>query len=206
MLHAKPAMTLVQLISQYGYLAVFVGALLEGEAILVLAGFAAQQGHLSLAWVLAIAFVGGTLGDQIFFWLGKRWGGGLLRRIPGARESTLRVSRLLQRYDAWLVFGIRFMYGLRIAGPIAMGALGVAPRRFAIFNVLGAAVWAPLVGGAGYLLGHTLERLLGDIERYESRILWTALGAMVAVYLLKQGLHAWRARSGPAEPPVQRDS
>ena len=137
MLHAKPAMTLVQLISQYGYLAVFVGALLEGEAILVLAGFAAQQGHLSLAWVLAIAFVGGTLGDQIFFWLGKRWGGGLLRRIPGARESTLRVSRLLQRYDAWLVFGIRFMYGLRIAGPIAMGALGVAPRRFAIFNVLG---------------------------------------------------------------------
>jgi membrane protein DedA with SNARE-associated domain len=203
---SKPAMTLVQLISQYGYLAVFVGALLEGEAILVLAGFAAQQGHLSLAWVLAIAFVGGTLGDQIFFWLGKHWGGALLRRLPDARERTLRVSRLLQRYDAWLVFGIRFMYGLRIAGPIAMGALGVKPRRFALFNVLGAAVWAPLIGGAGYLLGHTLERLLGDIERYESRILWTALGAMVAVYVMKQALHAWRARSTASAPPVQRDS
>jgi membrane protein DedA with SNARE-associated domain len=64
-------MPFTQLLADHGYLAVLIGSLLEGETILVLAGFAAHQGHLSLPLVLAIAFVGGTFGDQIFFWLGR---------------------------------------------------------------------------------------------------------------------------------------
>ena len=59
-------MSFAQLLTDYGYLAVFAGSLLEGETILVLAGFAAHQGYLSLELTVAIAFVGGTLGDQVF--------------------------------------------------------------------------------------------------------------------------------------------
>jgi len=65
---------LPQLLSQYGYLAVFVGALLEGESILLLAGYAANGGYLSFWIVVAIAFFGATLGDQMFFFLGRRYG------------------------------------------------------------------------------------------------------------------------------------
>src|SRR5438105_14809593 len=106
-----------------------VGSLLEGETILVLAGFAAHQGLLSLPLTLTIAFIGGTLGDQFFFWLGHTWGASLLRRIPGSDQRVRRVSELLRRHDALLIVGIRFMYGLRIIGPIAMGAGSVSPGR-----------------------------------------------------------------------------
>lgn len=194
-------MSLIALISTYGYAAVFVGSLLEGEAILMLAGFAAHQGHLSIGLVILIAFVGGTLGDQIFFWIGRQGGAPLLRRVPAVHARSLRVGELMKRYDAALVFGIRFMYGLRIAGPVAMGALGLSGRRFAIFNALGAAVWAPLIGGAGYLLGHTLERMLGDIERYESALMWGIVAAVVLFLAARHVLHAWRARSISAPPP-----
>src|SRR5437867_5755974 len=115
-------MSLAQLLADHGYLAVFVGSLLEGETILVLAGFAAHQGLLSLPLTLTIAFIGGTLGDQLFFWLGHTWGASLLRRIPGSDRRVRRVRELLSRYDALLIVGIRFMYGLRIVGPIAIGA------------------------------------------------------------------------------------
>ncbi len=182
-------------IAHYGYLAVLVGAFLEGESILVLAGFAAHQGYLDLRLVMLIAFVSGTLGDQAFFWFGRASGPLLLQRFEALARAGHRVSPLLQRHDALLIFGIRFMYGLRIAGPIAMGALAVVPRRFAIFNVLGAAVWAPLVGGAGYLFGHTLHAWLGDVERYEGWILAAIVGGAI---LLALAHHWWQSRETPS--------
>lgn len=64
-------MTLDQLIDTYGYWAILVGTLLEGETILLLGGFAAYQGYLALPWVILAAFIGAFCGDQLFFFLGE---------------------------------------------------------------------------------------------------------------------------------------
>jgi membrane protein DedA with SNARE-associated domain len=187
-------MTLVQFVTTYGYLAVLAGTLLEGESILLLAGFAAHQGYLSLEFVMAIAFIGGTSGDQLLFWVGRRWGDPLLHRFPAVHARTLQVGRLMRRWDAALVFSVRFLYGLRIAGPVAMGALGVGARRFAIFNALGAAVWAVVIAGLGYLLGASVEILLGDIEAYEGTLLWCAVAVVAACIVAHTAWTAMKAR------------
>jgi membrane protein DedA with SNARE-associated domain len=176
--------------SQYGYLAVFVGCLLEGESMLLLAGFAAHQGYLSLSTTLWIAFAGATIGDQCFFWIGRRWGNTLLQRVPRAATRVERVKRLLQRHHAPIIVGIRFMYGLRIVGPIVIGASEVSIWRLAVFNALGAALWAPLIGGLGYAFGHAFESLLNSVEHVElaALILIVALAAVVAI------LNRWRSR------------
>jgi membrane protein DedA with SNARE-associated domain len=111
------------------------------------------------------------------------------------------VGVLMRRHDAALVFGIRFMYGLRIAGPIAMGALGVASRRFAIWNALGAAVWAIVIGGLGYMLGHALEMLLGQIDRYENIVVWSLVAGAAVVIGGHRLLLVLRARGWAAAPP-----
>ena len=177
-------MTLIEFVTTYGYLAVLLGTLLEGETVLLLAGFAAHQGHLSMYAVLLIAFMGGTLGDQAFFWAGRHWGGALLARFPSVRARSLRVGDLLRRWDAALVFAIRFMYGLRIAGPILMGALHFDRKRFACFNALGAAFWSVLIGGAGYMLGHSLQVMLGDLADYEGALWWALVGVIVGAGVL----------------------
>jgi membrane protein DedA with SNARE-associated domain len=187
-------MSLIEFVSAYGYLAVLLGTLLEGESILLLAGFAAHQGHLSLELVLLIAFIGGTAGDQVFFWVGRRWGGQLLERSPMLRARTACVGTLLKRWDAALVFAIRFIYGLRVAGPVAMGALGVNAGRFALFNALGAAVWAVVIGGAGYLLGHGLQAFMGDLDRYEGPIFAGALAAIALAFVVHRALHRLRIK------------
>ena len=66
----------------YGYLAVFLGTLLEGETILLSAGFAANRGLLYWPLVVAVAFAGATLGDQIAFLLGRWQGASLIARFP----------------------------------------------------------------------------------------------------------------------------
>jgi membrane protein DedA with SNARE-associated domain len=160
-------MLLTELLSQYGYLAVFVGSMLEGETILILAGFAAYQGYLSFPIVVMLAFCGGTMGDQIYFFLGRYYGSSLLSRFPSLSVRAQPVNKLIQRYHASLIVGVRFMYGLRIVGPITIGMSDVATWRFALFNILGASVWAALIGGAGYLFGPSLQWMLNNIIQYE---------------------------------------
>ena len=183
-------MTLTRFLMEYGYLAVFAGCLLEGETILLLAGFAAHEGYLSAPVVVLVAFCGGALGDQVFFLVGRSWGIPLLGRVGWIRKKVPLVSRLLVKHDAGLIFAVRFLYGIRIAGPVVIGMSEVSARRFMIFNVLGAAVWAVVITGAGYLFGHSMKALLPEFGRYQG------LGALalVGVMLLVGLAHRIRAR------------
>jgi len=182
--------SLPQLLSDYGYLAVFAGSLLEGETILVLAGFAAHQGYLSLQWIVALAFCGGTLGDQFYFFLGRRFGEAILLRLPRLTGPAARVNRLLLRYQEGLIVGVRFMYGLRILGPIMIGMSEVPARRFVFFNAVGAAVWALMFPTLGFMFGQVMQWLLEDVERYEALAL-----ALILAFALLVGLVHWlRAR------------
>lgn len=177
-------MDLASAVQQYGYPAVFAGSLLEGETVLALAGLAAHRGYLALHWVVALGALGGFLGDQIYFALGRRYGERLVERWPRLAAPLARAAPLVERHGAWLVVGVRFMYGLRIAGPVALGMSRIGWLRFAGFNLLGAALWAPLFAGAGYLLGDALEGVLGDFKRIEHWV-FAALAVL--------GLAAWLA-------------
>lgn len=171
----------------YGYLAVFLGTLLEGETILLSAGFAANRGLLHWPLVVAVAFAGATLGDQIAFLLGRWKGASLIARFPALALHAPRVHALLERHDVLLILSVRFLYGLRIAGPVVMGTSGVPFPRFALLNMLGAAIWAVLVAGAGYYFGVALTAVVADIKRIEAAILIGIPAAGFIVWL-------WRRR------------
>jgi membrane protein DedA with SNARE-associated domain len=156
-----------EFLHNYGYLAVFIGTFLEGEVILALAGLAAHQGLMSFPVVVAVAVVGGFAGDQFLFFLGRHYGDNVVARFPKLAAKVPRVKALLRRWDAPLVITIRFMYGVRIAGPIVIGAAGIAPWRLAVFNFIGALIWAPLVATVGYGAGHAFEPFMEDLRRVE---------------------------------------
>jgi membrane protein DedA with SNARE-associated domain len=177
---------LQQLIEHYGYLAVFVGALLEGETILIMAGFLAHAGYLNLVGVVAIAAFGGFLGDQFFFALGRVRGRRILERFPRIRAQAARVDALVRRYQNYLIVGIRFMYGLRVAGPVLLGMSEVSHMRFALVNLVGAMIWATLIGGAGFLFGQAVEMFFQDAKRYEVAMLGALLLTGIGVWIYRR--------------------
>lgn len=185
------------LIDSYGYLAVFVGAFLEGETILALAGLASSRGYLNLALVIAIAMAAGFLGDQFFFFLGRVKGQALLHRFPHWRSRAHRFDAMLSRWHAPLIIGIRFMYGFRILGPIMLGMGRVAAWKFVVFNFIGAAIWAPLIAGLGYVFGAILERVLADLQHVE---LWAA-GVVISIAAGIAVIHRLRDRDEDDEAP-----
>lgn len=93
----------------------------------------------------------------------------------------LEIADLVSRFGYFAVFagtvlGVRFMYGLRTAGPAVIGASGLSTALFVPVNLAGALLWSACWAGAGYVLGETAERVLGQVERFERGV---ALGVIV---------------------------
>ena len=193
-----PHFDLAGLIDLYGYYAVAVGAFLEGETVLALAGFAAYRGYLDFWTVCAVAATCGFLGDQCYFFLGRHQGCRVLARFPGAEARAQRFDAMLARWHAPLIIGIRFMYGFRILGPVMLGMGRVPAWKFMVFNFIGAAIWAPLITAIGYLFGSALQSMLRDLKHVEE---W-AVGAIVVIGLGICLIHWLRGRSHRKKVPV----
>ena len=184
------------LIDTYGYFAVAIGAFLEGETILALAGLAAFRGYLDLMLVIGVAMICGFAGDQFYFWLGRKKGQQILERFPDAADRARRFDALLARWHAPLIVGIRFMYCFRIVGPVLVGMGRVPAWKFMVCNFIGAAIWAPLIAGLGYAFGSALEAVLDDLHNAE---LW-AFAAVVVIGVGSVAVHHWRNGSRRQKP------
>lgn len=188
-----------ELLQTHGYWVLALGCLLEGETVLLLAGFAAHRGLLDPAAVWVIAAASGFAGDQFYFWLGRRHGAQLLARWPHIAQQSERINRLLERWHELLIVLVRFAYGLRMAGPVLLGASTLPAWRFAVFNALGAALWALIIGAIGWLFGATAEAMLGEIRHIEGRLLLGLAAALVIIWIARWHLHRAR-RTRPAPP------
>lgn len=173
------------LLATYGYWVVFIGCLLEGETVLILGGMAAHQQALQFWTVLALAILGGVLGDQLLFWSGRYFGARLLPRLKRHQGAIDRVSGLIERYPSTSVFAVRFLYGMRLVGPLVIGASGLSPWRFALLNLLGATVWATLFVSAGYWAGEALQQLFGDLKPYRLPIVIGVVLLVAAAALVR---------------------
>ncbi len=165
-------------VDHYGYIAVLIGTFFEGETVLATAGFVAQRGILDLHFVILVALVGGFLGDQAFFYLGRFHGKRVLTRFPSLLDRAVKMDEMLHRYHTPLIVAVRFMYGFRIIGPVVLGMGRVSGLKFFVFNLLGASLWAVVVANVGYYFGAALQIVLADIKRFE---VWLVVGLALIV-------------------------
>lgn len=187
---------LAHLLDEFGYLAVLVGTFLEGETILVLAGFAAHQGYLALGPVMLAAFAGSAAGDQLWFLLARRHGRGWLARRPKLAARFATASRWLERHPTLFILGFRFVYGIRNVAPVAIGLSSIPARRFVPLNLLAAALWAVLFAAIGYVFGQAVETLLGEMKAVEQRLLAATALAVIFVLAARWLARKLRRRTG----------
>ena len=95
----------------------------------------------------------------------------MMEKHPDWKPRLQQVSGWLQRFRSSLIIGLRFVPGFRVIGGVAIGMSDVSTGRFAVFNLIGAVLWAVVIGILGYLCGHVLELIMGDIKHLEVPIL-----------------------------------
>lgn len=183
-----------QLISQYGYLALFIGCIAEGETFTLLGGVAAHEGLLHYGWVVAVAMAGGILGDTALFFLGRYYGTPILKKFKKHQKQIAKANRLIRRRPVLFVIGVRFMYGLRIIGPVIIGASKLKPQKFMLLNIIGAVLWALIFVSLGYVGGQVITPWLHMLDKHIKQIVWVVL-ALALVW----GVRLWFKRRAARE-------
>lgn len=175
-------MDVTNLLSTYGYLALFIGTFLEGETILIIAGFAAFNGHLSLPLAILVAFAGSFAGDQTAFYVGRYNKRFLETRLKKWECRIEKVHRLLEKHQVLVLISFRFFYGFRNVTPFAVGTSNITALRFFVLNGIGAALWAVSFGVGGYYLGDVLERFLQEAKWWVAGGLF---GLLAMIWIIK---------------------
>ncbi|ECF7001353.1 DedA family protein [Salmonella enterica] len=182
------------LITHYGYAALVIGSMAEGETVTLLGGVAAHQGLLKFPLVAAAVALGGMMGDQLLYLLGRCYGGKILRRFPRYHTKIRRAQKMIQRHPYLFVIGTRFMYGFRVVGPLLIGASRLPPKIFLPLNIVGALIWALLFTTLGYLGGEVIAPWLHDLDQHLRHGVWLILAIVLVV-----GGRWWLKRRGKAE-------
>jgi membrane protein DedA with SNARE-associated domain len=183
----------------WSYLVTFVWTFFEGETFVLVAGFAAAQGLLSVPILVVAAWFGSFCGDQCYFWIGRHFGLRLIARRPDWRARVDGALRWLTRFDAAFILTFRFIYGVRNFSSFALGISGIAWQRFLALNLAAAAVWACVFVGVGYVCGHAFERVMGQMAHRVSVILLVVFVVALAGGHLLHKLRRHRRRRNAQE-------
>jgi membrane protein DedA with SNARE-associated domain len=183
--------TLLQYFIQYHYLVIFFGTFIEGEVVLIAGGFLVSEGHLNFPVLVLLATVAAIIGDNFFFWLGRSqrigsrhpWADRLLNFI--GEHRLFKGEEFVRRHGGKSVFLVRFFYGLRFAGAMTAGYLGMGIVRFFVFNLVGSLIWAVLLGWVGYIFGESIGPIAQGVKLGEIGFI-LVLAGLIIIYLLNR--------------------
>jgi len=189
-------------LQNWGYPAVFVLALVEAmcipfpsEVTFGFAGALAAEGHFNLAGVIAVGLAGEFLGSMIGYAVGRTGGRALVDRygkyvfISGSDLD--RAHRFMKRRGDPAVAVGRMLPLVRAFVSLVAGIGEMAVVPFAIFTLIGTAVYAAAIASAGYGLGSGWHKLVKGFTAASFVLLGLAVVA-IAVFMW----HRWRAVKG----------
>jgi membrane-associated protein len=200
------------LFEDYGYLAVFIGTLSEntifvglivpGSLVIILAGIAAHDGSLSLpaGWLIGI---GGTvLGDTISYFVG-RYGWSRLRFL---RRMTEQVREPILRRGTRFVLFYHFAGYTRVVGPAAAGVLRMPYRSWATAEYSGVVLWDSAFFALCYVLG-IAGITLDSTDEYFRDLEWILLGLVVIYgwHIYHMALNAFGENETKAQERDERE-
>lgn len=163
---------------------------LPGDSMLFTAGALVAQGNLSinLPLLLLLLFLAAFLGDQLAYFIGRRFGSRLFRN-PEARilkpKYIEQAHNYFERYGGRTIVIARFVPVVRTYAPVAAGISRMHYRHFVSYNVIGALVWTVGVTLLGYGLG-TIPFVRQNIE--------ALIVLIVLISVLPMLFEVWRAR------------
>lgn len=131
---------------------------LPGDSLLFAIGAIAADPTSNLnIWVAAgILLVAAILGDTVNYWIGRRFGGWMMRQFPRiVKPSHIeKTNEFFVRYGGKTIIIARFVPIVRTFAPFVAGSGNMEYRRFMYFNVVGAALWVGLILPCGWFFGN----------------------------------------------------
>ena len=169
-----------ELLTHYGLLAVFVGTIVEGDGVALIAGVIAHLGFFSLPAAITAAALGAITIDWLCYGVGRSRSA-TIRDTRVYRRVGPFIEQLADRVGAWEVTAARFVPGARVGSMLFWGTRGLAFGRFAALDLLGCIAWSSVFVALGFVFGGSAALLAAQVKRTEHRLLiaGVVLGGLV---------------------------
>ncbi|OQX74687.1 MAG: hypothetical protein B6D59_01585 [Campylobacteraceae bacterium 4484_4] len=159
---------------------------MEGELGLIMAGIMSHTGDMDPALSIFVAGIGGFVGDQIYFYIGRYSRRYIHKKFRKQRRKFAIAHLLLQRYGWPVIFLQRYLYGLRTIIPMSIGLTRYSAAKFALINLLSAWVWAAITIVLAYIFGEELLQMLKIAKSYWYVALPVAAATLFGLYRILQ--------------------
>ena len=197
-------MDLIALLTQWGVPLVFAAVVLEQSGfpvpappVLVVAGALAATGSMRPELVLLAAFAGCIVADHGWFLIGRRMGRRLLSticRLSLSPDTCVRkTDDLISRHGPALLLVAKFIPGVSAVAVPTAASMGIAYRRFIVFDGLGCLIWSGAYVGLGVIFSREITRLLGAMSWIGGGSV-AILASLLAIYIGAKYLHRRRLR------------
>ena len=150
----------IHLLKTYGYIILFIWSIAEGETGLIMAGILSYTGDMNLFLAIFIAGLGGFVGDQIYFYIGRFNKSYVHRKFKGQRRKVALAHILLKKYGWPIIFLQRYMYGMRTIIPISIGLTRYNAKTFALITLTSAWCWATVTIVSAWYFGEQILQII----------------------------------------------
>lgn len=180
------------LIETFSYPIIFLGALFEGESIVLIGSYLAAQGKfgLNLPLVTLISGVGAYIGHVIFFVLGRLYGEAILKFFPHKALHIEKSKQFFNKYGTLGIFISQYIYGVRLAFAVTIGISNISWTKFLVLQFFNCLTWSVIVTTIGSFFGKTIHDYLGD----NPMVQWIIIGTYILVVLVYLRVHLYRDR------------
>ena len=168
--------SLLHIVEVYGLWVVFVSVLLDQgglpvpayPAIIVTSALATNSAQPLLP-ILVVAILGAVVADLIWFAGGRRYGASLLRlmcKVSLSPESCIgQTRRVYGRWGPSSLIVAKYVPGFAAVATTLAGETGTSLRRFILYDVIGAALWAAGAVLLGAIFDDAVDAVLTELER-----------------------------------------
>lgn len=158
---------------------------MEGETGLIMAGLLCHTGDMNVFLAILVAALGGFVGDQIYFYLGRYNKKFILKKLNKQRRKFALAHLLLTKYGWPIIFFQRFIYGLRTIIPMSIGITRYSAKMYAAINLFSAFVWAGLTIIPVFIFGEEILWLLNIIKGFFKEHWYLAIAfACIVLFLV----------------------
>jgi len=138
------------------YLLTIVVACAEGPILSILFGVFLHAGYFNFFLVYAALMIGDLLGDCIWYWVGRRYGYGFIRRFGRhfsiSEEGVKKATDIFHRHKDWilLISKVTNGFGFALVTLMTAGMMRIPFGRYITINLFGQFVWSGLLIALGY--------------------------------------------------------
>jgi membrane protein DedA with SNARE-associated domain/membrane-associated phospholipid phosphatase len=173
----------------------FIGLVAPGETAILLGGFVAGQGKISVVVLSAIVWTAAVAGDVTSYFLGRRLGREFLlrhgERVKITPARLEKVESFFQRWGGSAIFLGRFVGLIRAVAPFIAGASRLPLRRFLPYDIAGAGIWGCGLVILGYVFWHSFDKLIAAAKHGA-----LALGALIVIAVGIVAAYRWLHEPG----------